>query len=338
MLDRERDARAGRRGAARADCELPAIVYQEVPARQYPPSDLAAHLFGYVGEVNEAQLARADYQGIEPGAMVGQAGVEQAYNKLLMGKDGDQLRRRQQPGPRDPRRSARSCPSEGRRAAADHRRRPAEGGRRTASAHAGFNGAAVILDPRNGEVLSLRQPAGLRPERVRRRASIARPGPSLNTDKLQAAAEPRAAGTLLARLDVQDRRRDRRRSRKASITPGLPGALRRRRDFYGRFFQCHLKGGHGTVDLRHAIEKSCNVYFYTVGNMLGVDRIHKWASALGLAEQDRHRPAERVQGAWCRPPSGSSAAHGEKWYPGETISVSIGQGQVSVTPLVAGGR
>ena len=66
------------------------------------------------------------------------------------------------------------------------------------------------------------------------------------------------------------------------------------RSFYGRYFQCHLKGGHGSVDLRHAIEKSCNVYFYTLGNMLGVDRIHKWAVNLGLARQERHRPAERT--------------------------------------------
>ena len=55
--------------------------------------------------------------------------------------------------------------------------------------------------------------------------------------------------------------------------------------FYGRYFKCHLKGGHGSVDMRHAIEKSCNVYFYTLGNMLGVDRIHKWASLLGLGER-----------------------------------------------------
>ena len=57
-----------------------------------------------------------------------------------------------------------------------------------------------------------------------------------------------------------------------------------------------LKGGHGTVDMRHAIEKSCNVYFYTLGNMLGVDRIHKWATRLGLGVQQRHRPAQRGAG------------------------------------------
>ena len=102
--------------------------------------------------------------------------------------------------------------------------------------------------------------------------------------------------------------------------------------FYGRYFQCHLAGGHGSVDLRHAIEKSCNVYFYTLGNMLGVDRIHKWAVNLGLHgksgidlpnEQDSLVPSIE----W------KKQRTGERWYPGETISVAIGQGQNAVTPM-----
>jgi penicillin-binding protein 2 len=83
--------------------------------------------------------------------------------------------------------------------------------------------------------------------------------------------------------------------------------------------------------MRHALEKSCNVYFYTLGNMLGVDKIHKWAEKLGLAgktgidlpnEQESLVPST----AW------KLKRYGERWYPGETISVAIGQGQVSVTP------
>ena len=101
--------------------------------------------------------------------------------------------------------------------------------------------------------------------------------------------------------------------------------------FFGRYYKCHLKGGHGSVDMRHAIEKSCNVYFYTLGNMLGVDKIHKWAEKLGLAgktgidlpnEQESLVPSTE----W------KLKRTGERWYPGETISVAIGQGQVSVTP------
>ncbi len=69
--------------------ELPGIEPRQVPARHYPTSDMAAHLFGYVSEVTEAQLARPEYAGVEAGDIVGQAGVEQAYNRLLMGTEGD---------------------------------------------------------------------------------------------------------------------------------------------------------------------------------------------------------------------------------------------------------
>jgi penicillin-binding protein 2 len=102
--------------------------------------------------------------------------------------------------------------------------------------------------------------------------------------------------------------------------------------FYGRFFKCHKAGGHGSVAMREALEKSCNVYFYTLGNMLGVDRMHKWATALGLGEMSGIDLPHETQGimpstAW------KKQRTGEKWYAGETISVSIGQGQVSVTPV-----
>jgi penicillin-binding protein 2 len=101
--------------------------------------------------------------------------------------------------------------------------------------------------------------------------------------------------------------------------------------FYGRYFKCH-GGPHGTLDLTHAIEHSCNTYFYTVGNMLGIDKIHKWANALGLGVESGIDLPHEIEGIvpsteWKR------ARTGEKWYAGETISVSIGQGQVSVTPI-----
>jgi penicillin-binding protein 2 len=101
--------------------------------------------------------------------------------------------------------------------------------------------------------------------------------------------------------------------------------------FFGRYYRCHLAGGHGNVDMRTALEKSCNVYFYTLGNMLGVDRIYKWAEKLGLAgktgidlpnEQESLVPNTE----W------KQAQLGEPWFPGDTISVAIGQGYVSVTP------
>ncbi|MGE4086439.1 MAG: penicillin-binding transpeptidase domain-containing protein, partial [Vicinamibacterales bacterium] len=100
--------------------------------------------------------------------------------------------------------------------------------------------------------------------------------------------------------------------------------------FYGRFFQC--LGQHGWMDVRHALEKSCNTFFYTVGNQLGVDRIHEWSDKLGLASKSGVDLPNEVESivpstAW------KKQRTGERWYPGETISVAIGQGQVSVTPM-----
>ena len=100
--------------------------------------------------------------------------------------------------------------------------------------------------------------------------------------------------------------------------------------FYGTFYECW--GSHGSVDLREAIEHSCNTYFYTLGQKMEIDQIHKWATALGLGELSGIDLPHEVQGlmpstAWKR------EARNEPWYPGETISVAIGQGAVSVTPL-----
>ena len=111
--------------ARRLDFELPDVVVQACPTRQYPVDGLGAHLFGYVGEVTESQVASGTLQS---GDIVGQAGIERAYNRVLMGQDGGAHRRRQQRGPRDGRARARAT-DRGPAHPADDRLRPAEGGR-----------------------------------------------------------------------------------------------------------------------------------------------------------------------------------------------------------------
>jgi penicillin-binding protein 2 len=105
--------------------------------------------------------------------------------------------------------------------------------------------------------------------------------------------------------------------------------------FYGRYFQCWRPGGHGTVDLRHAIEQSCNVYFYTIGAKLGdkIDIVHKWAQKFGLVgrtgiDLPNEVPSFIASSEWAK-----KARKDGKWYPGETVSVAIGQGAVAVTPM-----
>jgi len=116
------------------------------------------------------------------------------------------------------------------------------------------------------------------------------------------------------------------------ITPDFRVSCPGHATFYGHTFACWKKGGHGTMDLRHAIEQSCNVYFYTVANMVGVDKINKWATALGLGVKSGIDLPNEVQGLvpsteW------KQRVKKEKWYAGETVSVGIGQGAVAVTPV-----
>src|SRR6185295_4217621 len=165
----------------------------------------------------------------------------------------------------------------------------------------------------------LHQPPRLRPQRVRRRH---RPLDLLvaGQQSPEAAAEPRAAGALLAGLE------------EGVITPGFTVHCAGGANFYGRRFACWKKGGHGAVNLKSAIEQSCDVYFYTVGNMLGVDKINKWATLLGLGVKSNIDLPNELVGLVPSTQWKQEKMH-EKWYAGETISVSIGQGQVSVTPV-----
>jgi penicillin-binding protein 2 len=310
--------------------ELPGIIYQEVPTRRYPTSEMAAHLFGYVGEVTENQLTRPEYEGVESGSIVGQAGVEQAFNRVLMGKDGDKYVVVNSTGreiSEVPEQSR--TPIEGRRVQltidADIQRAIEEGFHEN-----GYNGAAVLLDPNNGEVLALVSLPAYDPNNFAvgiDRATWA----SLNSDKLKPlqnrALQGRYSPGSTFKIAVATAALEER-----VITPDFKVHCTGGATFYGRYFQCWKKGGHGTIDLRHAIEQSCNVYFYTVGNMVGVDRMHKWATALGLGEKVGIDLPNEVTGLvpstqW------KATTREKKWYSGETISVSIGQGQVSVTPL-----
>ncbi len=309
--------------ARRLDFELPDVLVAEVPTRQYPTDALAAHLFGYVGEASDTQIGN----GITRGAIVGQSGIERVYNNLLQGTDGAKRVVVNSTG-REIRTLDEIPPVEGRRVqlTIDYDlQKAAEDGFR----HAGFNGAALIMDPRNGEVLTYVSLPAYDPNDFAAgvdRATWA----SLNSDALRP----------LQNRAIQGRYSPGSTFKIVVATAGLEEGIidddfrvncGGGANFYGRYYRCHLAGGHGLMDVRHAMEKSCNVFFYTVGNMLGVDKIHKWAEKLGMTgktgidlpnEQESLVPSTE----W------KMQRYGEKWYSGETISVAIGQGQVSVTP------
>ncbi len=311
--------------ARRLESELPDVRVEEVPTRRYPDDSFAAHLFGYVGEATEGQV---ESDSLYTGAIVGQAGVERVYNKLLMGKDGARRVKVNSMG-RELGTLEEIPASEGRGVQLtidmDLQRATEEGFKA-----GGFNGAAVIMDPRNGEVLAFTSVPGYDPNSFAAgidRATWA----SLNSDRLkplqnraiQGRYSPGSTFKIVVEVAALE---------EGIVTPDFRVFCGGAAMFFGRPFQCWKRGGHGSVDMRHALEQSCNVYHYTIGNMVGVDKIHKWATLLGLGEKTGIDLPNEIEGIvpsteWKR------QRYNEKWYAGETISVSIGQGQVSITPV-----
>lgn len=311
--------------ARRLDFELPDVIVQEVPLREYPGQTMAAHLIGYVGEASEDQMV-ADH--VATGSIVGQFGVERIYNKFLMGEDGARRVVVNSMG-REIRTLEEVPPVQGRRVqlAINYAMQQAA---EDAFRVNGRWGSAVVLDPRNGDVLTLTSLPAFDPNAFA--TGIDRAAwQALNTDNLRPlqnrAIQGRYSPGSTFKIVVATAALE-----EGVVTPEkriyCPGGA----TFYGRFFNCNLAGGHGFVDMREAIERSCNTYFYTIGNMLGVDRMHEWSERLGLAGKsgiDLPNEVESIVPSteWKQKRSG------ERWYPGETISVSIGQGQLSVTPM-----
>ena len=311
--------------ARRLDTELPDVVVEQVPTRQYP-STLASHLFGYVGEVSDSQVSAGDE--LRVGDIVGQAGVEKTYNPRLMGHDGArrvvvnstgrEIRTLEEVQPTEGTRLQLTLDIDLQKAVED------------AFAASGFNGAAVILDPSDGGVLAFASLPSYDPnafasgiDRNTWAALTSDEQRPLNDRAIQGTYSPGSTFKMAVALAALE---------EGIITPDFTVNCAGAANFYGRDFKCSKHSGHGTIDLRHAIEQSCDVYFYTVGNMLGVDRINKWATLLGLGVKSGIDLPNERQGlvpstAWKR------ERMKEKWYAGETISVSIGQGQVSVTPV-----
>ena len=322
-----RDASLGQVAAVAAHAiELPGLFVQQLPTRYYPAGEVGAHLFGYVGEISEAQLATAEFQNVRSGSLVGQSGIEETYNDLLMGQDGTRRVVVDSVG-REIDTIGEVAPGEGRQLQLTldfDLQQAAE----DAFALAGFNGAAVAIDPRSGELLALVSLPGYDPnafalgiDQSTWDALDQDPLRPLNNRALREYYSPGSTFKIAMAVAALE---------EGIVTPDFRVACRGGDRFYGRFFQCHTT--HGSVDMREALEQSCNTYFYTLGEMMEIDQIHKWATALGLGELSGVDLPHELQGLvpsteWKR------EARGERWYPGETISVAIGQGAVSVTPI-----
>jgi penicillin-binding protein 2 len=309
--------------------EMPEIEVQQVPTRSYP-SGFASHLFGYVGEVDAAQLAASEAgpAPLQPGAIVGKAGLEKEYNAELMGVDGNKFVAVNSVG-REIDQLDRRDPVEGRRLqlSIDYDVQRALEEAFTAKDSAG---AGVVLDPNTGEILAMTSQPGFDPNDFAVGIDTAKWG-TLTTDPdrplqnrlIQGRFSPGSTFKIVMAAAALS---------EGIITPDYKVTCPGQITLYGHVFHCDKRTGHGTLDLRHALEQSCDVYFYKLGSMMNIDTIHHYAEEFGLvgktgidlpSEVDSLVPSTE----W------KLRTTGERWYPGETISVAIGQGQVTVTPI-----
>ncbi len=294
--------------------------------RLYPRDGLAAHVIGYVGEVSEQELDSPDFAKYNQGDVIGKAGLERQYNDSLIGVDGqrqvlvDNLgREREVIGLKE------AIPGQDLQLTLDlDLQAVAE------LAMEDKRGAVVALDPRTGEVLAMVSRPAFDPSMFAGRIKPA-DWAKISTDPTnpllnRAIQAQQAPGSTfkpimaIAGLETGD------------IDDNFRVHCAGGASFYGRPFKCHLKGGHGEVDLHKAIAQSCDVFFYNVGNRMGIDKIAQYAEGLGLGHKTGIDLPNEASGLvpstkW------KMRTFRQKWYAGETISVSIGQGATVVTPL-----
>ncbi|MEE9561857.1 MAG: penicillin-binding protein 2, partial [Thermoanaerobaculia bacterium] len=293
--------------------------------RLYRFSRIAAHALGHLGQVSEADLKRSQ-SPYRAGDLVGKSGVEQAYDLDLKGRDGERVV---------------IVDSRG-RLLEEHDQEPAVVGddlslalsmelqQEAARFFEGKTGAAVALDPRTGEVIALLSSPSYDPNLFSRRLDqeawrqlVDDPRHPLQNRSIQNAYPPGSVFKIVIAIAGLSEK---------IVTPHhrvfCPGFT----TIYNRRFRCWKRGGHGWMDLRSALRESCDVYFYHLGKKLGIDPIARYSRLLGFGRPTGlDIPGEK--GGLVPDAEWSLKRRGTPWYPGETISVAIGQGPVLVTPM-----
>jgi penicillin-binding protein 2 len=294
--------------------------------RQYPQDGFAAHVTGYVGEIGESELNLPQFIDYRQGDVIGKDGLERQYDNQLRGVDGQQRvlvdnmgreRQMEDTQPAVPGKDLRTTLDLDLQAVAELSMRDKRG-------------AVVALNPENGEVLAMVSRPTYDANKFTGRISredwteiSSDPHKPLLNRAIQAQLAPGSTFKPLMGL--------------AGLEDGVvedathfycPGGA----SFYGHYFACHVRGGHGDIALHRAIAQSCDVYFYNVANRLGIDRMAQVAELAGIGhktgidlpnESTGTMPSTRWKMRTFR----------QKWYAGETISVGIGQGAVTVSPL-----
>jgi penicillin-binding protein 2 len=303
--------------------ELPELETIDVERRLYPRDGFAAHLIGYVGEVSEEDLNNPRYAYYEPGDVVGKAGVEETYDELLRGQDGSRDVVVDSHGREVGYLGIQhAVPGQDLKLTIDNDlQRAAE------LALGSRNGAVVAMDPRNGEILAMVSRPSFDPNEFAVRINrsdwnhlVTDPDRPLMNKAIQAQLAPGSTFKIL--MSVAGLQEGIAQNLKVNCTGGWGP--------YGFFHHCDEH--HGLVDIHNAIPFSCDTYYYQLGDKLGIDRIARYATAFGFGQKTGiDLPGEQAglmpSAAW------KVKNYHNRWYPDETLDVSIGQGAVEATPL-----
>ena len=305
--------------------DIPVLELMMVQRRRYPHDSMLASAIGYVGEVSVQDMDDSEGQ-YHPGDLVGKAGLEKEYNDQLEGTDGmkrvvvnsvGRVMRTLD--------NVEAIPGKPIQLTIDYDLQAI-----AEADMAGKQGAVVAMDARTGEVLAMVSRPTFNPNDFAVRVPKEE-WQSLNTDKktpllnraIQAQLAPGSVFKIVMATAMLESKQI-----SANFTAYCPGFA----NFYGRTFHCWRPQGHGTVGLHAAIVDSCDVFFYNVGKLLGIDTISHYASGLGFGKRTgidlpSEEPGLVPSEEWVE------RVYHHKWYAGETISVSVGQGAVTVTPV-----
>ncbi len=306
--------------------DLPGVMIQVESQRNYPNGMTASHVLGYVGEVSADQLDKPEFEELHQGSIVGQYAVEKYFDDIVRGKAGQKSIEVDALG------------HEKKTVAVDQ---PHAGDdlfltidsrlQKVAEDLLGEeSGAIVALDPTNGDVLAMASRPAFDPNVLSRELTskqwaeiVQDEGRPLNNRASQGQYPPGSIFKVMMAAAALESN---------TMTPSSTVYCTGGYQFGRRVYRDWKAGGHGMVDLRKALIHSCDVYFYSLGQRMGIDMMASYAHKFGLGEETGiELPSERV-GTIPSTEWKLKTKH-EAWYPGETISAAIGQGYVTVTPL-----
>jgi len=303
--------------------ELPELETIDVERRLYPRDGYAAHLIGYVGEVSEEDLNNPRFAFYEPGDVVGKAGVEETYDALLRGQDGSRDVIVDSHGREvGYLRTQHAVPGKDLKLTIDNDIQKA-----AELALGDAPGAVIVMDPRNGDILAMVSHPSYDPNdfavkinRTDWNKLITDPRHPLMNKAIQDQLAPGSTfKIIMSAAGLQE-----------GVAQNMHVMCNGGANFYGRFFKCDHH--HGMLDINEAIPMSCDTFFYTLAQRLGIDTIAKYATEFGLSQKTGIDLPNEMAGIMPSTQWELRNFH-QKYYAGNTISVGIGQGETQVTPI-----